>query len=233
MTNTTLSTIRTVSSQVCDQLRNELLAGVFEAGVRMREAELAARFAVSRHPIRKALQTLTLEGLLQYKPNCGVVVATTSSAHVEGLLTPMRKQMELYALQLAFPKLPKYRGLWDSILLKMARAGEDQDEQASLDCDACFHQMILVCAGMEEMIPLWQSIFGRMRDYHRESNSKQNDLRCVAFIHKILLDSLFCGDLQKASTDLGSHIAGTEFRHRTMELWNRNQPQIDVDMPQK
>ena len=231
--NTALSSIRTVSGQVCDQLRSELLLGVFEAGVRMREEELAVRFGVSRHPIRKALQTLTLEGLLQYKPNCGVIVATTSQAHVAGLLTPMRKQMELYALRLAFPRLPEYRGRWDSILLKMSRAGEDQDEQASLDCDASFHQMILRCAGMEEMTPLWQSIFGRMRDYHRESNSKQNDLRCVAFIHKILLDSLFCGDLGKASADLGSHIEGTEFRDKAIELWNRNQPQIEVDVRQR
>ncbi len=85
----------------------------------------------------------------------------------------------------------------------------------------------------EEMTPLWQNIFGRMRDYHRESNSKQNDLRCVAFIHKRLLDSVFCDDLGKASADLGSHIEGTEFRDKAIELWNRNQPQIEVDVRQR
>ena len=185
----------------------------------MRETELAARFGVSRHPIRKALQTLTSEGLLQYKPNCGVVVATTSQAHVHGLLTPMRKQMELYALQLAFPNLAKYRKRWDAIVLSMNRAGEDQDEQASLDCDAMFHQLILVSAGMDEMIPLWQSIFGRMRDYHEQVNAKQRDLRCVAFVHETLLQSLFSGDLRKASEDLLSHIEGSEFHEKTTQAW--------------
>ena len=221
MSDSVFSSIRTVSDQVCDQIRVGLLSGTYSAGSRMREEELATRFGVSRHPIRKALQKLTLEGLLQYKPNCGAIVALPPNKHVEGLLTPMRKQLELYALGCAFPRLSEYRGHWDSIVLRMTRAGEDQDEQASLDCDASFHQLILICAGMEEMIPLWQSIFGRMRDYHRLSNAQQNDLRCVAFVHKILLESLFSGDLERACTNLGSHIEGTEFHQKTILAWKR------------
>ncbi len=219
MNDVVSSAFRTVSDQVCDQMRGELLSGGVSAGVRMREEELATRFGVSRHPIRRALQQLTLEGLLQHKPNCGVVVAPPPNQHVQGLLTPMRKQMELYALRLAFPRLNEFRGQWDAIVLRMARAGEDQDEQASIDGDASFHQMILISAGMEEMISLWQSIFSRMRDYHRRSHAQQNDLRCVAFVHRILLESFFSGDIETACSNLGSHIEGTEFHQKTILAW--------------
>ena len=74
--------VRTIADQVCDLLRSELLAGGYEAGSAMREEELAARFGVSRHPIRKALQKLSLEGLLTAKPNRGVVVAASQKEHV-------------------------------------------------------------------------------------------------------------------------------------------------------
>ena len=154
--------------------------------------------------------------MLQYKSNCGVVVAAPPKEHIEGLLTPMRKQLEVYALRRAFSRLSEYRGHWNSIVLRMTRAGEDQDEHASLDSDASFHQMFLICAGMEEMIPLWQSIFGRMRDYHRRSHARQNDLRCVAFVHNRLLECLFSGDLESACSNLGSHIEGTEFHQKTI-----------------
>ena len=223
------SPVRTVSDQVCNQLRVELLSGAFSPGIRMREEELAIRFGVSRHPIRKAIQKLTQEGLLQYKSNCGVVVAIPSNEHVEGLLTPMRKQLEVYALRRAFPKLSELRGDWESIVLRMARAGEDQDEQASLDSDASFHQMILVSAGMEEMISLWQGIFSRMRDYHRRSHAQQNDLRCVAFVHRTLLDSFFSGDMEVACSNLASHIEGTEFHRKTILAWTRHNERHGVE----
>ncbi len=229
MSDAVSSRIRTVSDQVCNQIRVELLSGAFSPGFRMREEELASRLGVSRHPIRKAIQKLTEEGLLQYKSNCGVVVATPPNEHVEGLLTPMRKHLEIYALRRAFSRLIEYRGQWESIVLRITRAGEDQDEQASLDGDASFHQMILISAGMEEMISLWQSIFSRMRDYHRRSHAQQNDLRCVAFVHRILLDSFFSGDIEKACSNLGSHIEGTEFHQKTILAWKRDNERHGVE----
>ncbi len=74
--------VKTVADQVCDLLRSELLSGSHIAGSAMREEELATRFGVSRHPIRKALQRLSLEGLLTSKPNRGVFVAASQKEHV-------------------------------------------------------------------------------------------------------------------------------------------------------
>ncbi len=147
-----------------------------------------------------------MEGPLAAKPNCGAVVSSTLTEHIIGLLTPMRKMLELYAIQQAFPKInSEHRDQWNAIIRQMARAGEDQDEQASLDCDAQFHQLILVAAEHEDLLPLWLGIFGRMRDFHRKSNAKTKDLRFVAFVHQELLSSLLSGDLTRACCDLGSH----------------------------
>ena len=98
MTATLETPVRTIADQVCDLLRSELLAGTHFSGSAMREEELAARFGVSRHPVRKALQKLALEGLLNAKPNRGMVVAAALTEHVQGLLTPLLFQIELYAL---------------------------------------------------------------------------------------------------------------------------------------
>lgn len=214
--------VRTVADQVCDILRSELLAGGYEAGSALREEELAARFGVSRHPIRKALQKLSLEGLLTAKPNRGVVVAASQKEHVEGLLTPMRKQLELYALDLAVPKLNNdHRRGWQLIVRKMERAGEDQNAQEVLDLDAAFHQHLLVVAGLEEMAPVWQGIYSRMRDFHQEGNAQLSDLRFVSFVHGLLVSSLFCGKHTKARADWESHLDNGEFNKRAMTSWLR------------
>ena len=82
---------RTVADQISDRLRSELLAGAYPIGKPLREEELARHFGVSRHPVRKALQKLTLEGLL----NAGRIAVSSwrrrSESTSKVLLTPMRK----------------------------------------------------------------------------------------------------------------------------------------------
>ena len=144
--------VKTISEQITEQLRQEILAGEFLPGSPLRECELAERYQVSRHPIRKVLQQLTLEGLLKSKSNCGVVVAESASEHVPGLLTPMRKLLELYALRLALPRVTAtHRAEWDRVLIRMRHAADDQNHQEVLRQDAVFHQMILTAAGLDEL----------------------------------------------------------------------------------
>jgi GntR family transcriptional regulator, rspAB operon transcriptional repressor len=211
---------RTVADQVSDRLRSELLAGNYPIGSPLREEELARHFGVSRHPIRRALQKLTLEGLLNARPNCGVVVAASQREHVGGLLTPMRKQLELYALELAFPKLNNsHHDPWQVIMHKMQRAGEDENVQEMLDHDAAFHQQLLITAGLDEMIPVWQGIFARMRDHHQQGIREHADLGVAAHIHSCLLESLFSGDLERARTDWDSHLEDGDFNRRARASW--------------
>ena len=65
----------------------------------------------------------------------------------------------------------------------MQRAGEDQNVQEVLDHDAAFHQQLLIAAGLEEMIHVWQGVYARMRDYHQQGNREYPDLRIVAHVH--------------------------------------------------
>jgi len=217
----------TIAEQVGDALRAELLAGEHGVGTPLREEELATRFGVSRHPIRKVLQQLTLEGLLTSKANCGVVVADSTAEHVQGLLTPMRQQLELYALGLALQKLtPALRAEWERVLTKMRHAAEDQNQQEVLRQDTAFHQLILTAAKLDELLPVWQGIYCRMRAYHAQGNSKLNDLRVVAYVHERLLESFFSGDEGQAVADLKSHLENGEFNLKARQAWQRQQRRL-------
>lgn len=215
---------RTIAEQIGDTLRAELLAGEHGSGTPLREEELATRFGVSRHPVRKVLQQLTLEGLLKAKPNCGVVVAEATSVHVPGLLTPMRKQLELYALRLALPRMTAaHRAEWDRVLTRMRHAADDQNHQEVLRQDAAFHQLILIAAGLDEFLPVWQGIYCRMRDYHAHGNSKLDDLGVVVFVHERLLESFYSGDAEQAASNLDSHLENGEFNRKLKQAWLRQQ----------
>src|SRR5882672_12338989 len=59
---------------VMDQIREAVLNGSVAAGERLSEVRLSRTLAVSRTPVRAALQALAGEGLLDYAPNRGFTV---------------------------------------------------------------------------------------------------------------------------------------------------------------
>ena len=66
-------------------LRAEILSCAIPPGTEIREAELAARFHVSKSPIRDALMRLENEGLVISMPRQGYRVASISPADVEDM----------------------------------------------------------------------------------------------------------------------------------------------------
>src|SRR6202035_1995178 len=59
---------------VMDQIRESILGGSVVTGERLNEVRLSRTLAVSRTPVRAALQALAGEGLLDYEPNRGFTV---------------------------------------------------------------------------------------------------------------------------------------------------------------
>src|SRR5580692_8761631 len=59
---------------VMDRVREAVLDGSVSAGERLNEVQLSKTLAVSRTPVRAALQALAGEGLLDYAPNRGFTV---------------------------------------------------------------------------------------------------------------------------------------------------------------
>ncbi|MEX0628128.1 MAG: GntR family transcriptional regulator, partial [Cucumibacter sp.] len=59
---------------IFDRLRDEILSLHLRPGQLIDEASLAARFQVSRSPVREALVRLAAEGLVESFPNKGTIV---------------------------------------------------------------------------------------------------------------------------------------------------------------
>lgn len=64
--------------QICEWLRAEIAAGTFVAGEKLpTEADIAERFSVNRHTVRRAIAALTADGILRADQGRGTFVATT------------------------------------------------------------------------------------------------------------------------------------------------------------
>jgi len=214
--------VMSVRDQILNRLRGELLSGRHAPGTPMREEGLAERFGVSRMPIRHALQQLVQEGLLVAKQNCGVSVALPPSNLVTGLLTPLRAQIETYALRLCLSGMTadRFDGL-QAIIEEMAVACRRKDDAAVIDSDFAFHQFLLTAAGLDDIVPVWKGVTARMRDFHVRSNQAMlPDYGVIPFVHETLLEVFRAGGVDAAVRDLTSHIENGEFNKKAIQVWN-------------
>ena len=92
------------TESIANALRNDILQGIYKSNAPLRQDEIAARFGVSKIPVREALQQLKVEGLVTFFPNRGAVVSSLSSAEVDEIYA-MRIALETLALQRAIPHL--------------------------------------------------------------------------------------------------------------------------------
>jgi DNA-binding GntR family transcriptional regulator len=91
---------RSSAKSAYDMLLEAIESGQLMPGARLRESELAERFAVSRTPVREALKRLETQGLVTHEPHHGVIVATLDYSQIAELYH-MREVLEGTAAQLA------------------------------------------------------------------------------------------------------------------------------------
>ena len=75
----------TRTADVVSSIRADLIRGLYGPSARLKEGELAERYAASRTPVREALRTLARAGLLHHRPQAGYVVATLSLGDMDDL----------------------------------------------------------------------------------------------------------------------------------------------------
>lgn len=148
---------------VCDELRAQIVNGVYAPGAHLVEDRLAKELGVSRNPVREALRVLQAEGFIEMIPRRGAVVATLSDVEVRDIFD-VRMALERLAAQLAARRAGP-EGV-DELrrVLGQAQDALARDDAARLtDLNAEFHEQILVVSGNGYLRDVMLQLRGRMK----------------------------------------------------------------------
>ncbi len=127
-----------VVEHVCGLLRN----GQLQPGDKVRESHLAADLGVSRAPVREAVRHLVGEGLLDYRPQIGSIVAKLSPQQIIDSYVA-RGLLEGFAIadsghEFSATAKQELRQLCE--LMEVSAA--DGDDEALIDAGARFHRQL-------------------------------------------------------------------------------------------
>jgi DNA-binding GntR family transcriptional regulator len=89
-----------LSDRVHVAVKRDILIGALEPAAQLQEGELAKRYAVSKTPVREALNRLVHEGLLDVFPRVGYIVTECTLAEAQSIFE-FRAILERAAVELA------------------------------------------------------------------------------------------------------------------------------------
>lgn len=188
---------------IAAQLRSAIMYGVLAPGTQLGESELAARFAVSRGPLREAMQRLVQEGLLRGERHRGLFVIDLSASDVRDIYLA-RLAIERMACQLI---MAGNRGeavaRLSEALAKLLAAG---DRNAMSDADQAFHQTLVSCSGNTRLERMAQTLLVETRMCLAALQKHYPEPGELIAEHQTLVNAISDGDEQLLLTLIESHM---------------------------
>ncbi|HEY3275202.1 MAG TPA: GntR family transcriptional regulator [Syntrophorhabdaceae bacterium] len=196
----------TIRKKVYKHVREQILRGEIGPNERLIEAKIAAEIGTSRTPVREALHSLEIEGLVESLPRIGYMVKAISDQEVVELWE-IRFLIEGLAVRWA---MEKARDRLIKELKKNIEAAEKMvaggDVSDMADVDAQFHEVIARLSGGKRLLELSQTLRRHALRYRIESMYLPDTAIRAIEGHKAILDAVEKGDTEAVNAALKRHL---------------------------
>jgi DNA-binding GntR family transcriptional regulator len=150
--------IESLADRIYRRIRALILSGELAPGAPLRQEALAEGLGTSRTPLREALNRLSSEGLIEFRPHRSAVVATFAQRDIEADYEA-RALVEPAAARLAAERAPEETALQLQAALTAQRAaGSDLDRQ--FEANRGFHRALVAGAGNPHLTRFVDSLWG-------------------------------------------------------------------------
>jgi DNA-binding GntR family transcriptional regulator len=197
---------RTTAETLAALLREEIQRGELRPGEKLRQTEMAARFAVSTTPIREAFALLQAQGFLRMDPHRGAVVFRPSAKDLVDS-QEIRTALETLAVTKAVDNLDdetlgELQGLIDEM-----RQTRDGDTWVRLN--QLFHLRLYTASGNDRLVEMITTLREASNAYIRMQVSYSPPDRGSNDQHQMILDACRAKDVVKARRIVAAHIKST------------------------
>lgn len=194
------------SDRLIEQLKHEIFCGLLKPGDQLEEAELAARFGVSRTPIREAIRSMVDCGLLETRPRKGAIVRILTAKELNDLFE-VAAELEGMACRLASEALTQ-------TAMKAIQAGLNQCKAAAVAqnipgyaaANLAFHSAIHQASGNDWLVEQLTQIQARINVYRLMPYEIVGRLQTSLQEHKEICDAIFSGAGSRANSLMRDHM---------------------------
>lgn len=188
------------------QLADEITRGTLPPGTALDETALAARFGVSRTPVREALRELTASGLVDARPHRGAVVARPSVERLQNMFDVMAELEALCAGLCALNMTPPERQKLEQLHADMSEFMRQGDFTAYREANEQFHTSIYAGSHNDYLVEITLGTRRRLSPFRRAQFRALGRLALSHAEHDQVVTAILRGDRDGAAAAMRSHI---------------------------
>lgn len=200
-------TVPTLSQEVYNRLRKDIMNGLFPPGKRISIRKLAEQLNVSTMPVREALNKLQSEGFVHFERR-SIFVRQLSS----------RELIELFEIRLTLEKMAmewSYRHIDRVALAELNEMVTEMKKKLTSpvewnELNRQFHLLIYTYAQSKPMLEMLSIVWGRVEPYMNIYSVEQDDLIISQKEHDQLLVALNKKDIATLHQLITLHIQQTK-----------------------
>ena len=212
----------TLTEQLEQAMRADILDGMLEPGQRLRASDLTARYGVSATPLREALQRLAVENLVELDPRYGATVAPISVTDLRDIY----EQLQLISCLALERSVQRGDDAWATHLAErfdalaeaqrrqeVATAGDD-DSRRLLAAEAGeahweYHNALYQACGSPWLMRFVHMLHAHSERYRRLAQHAVGHRRDTVHEHREIMDAAVRRDAPAAVVALREHLALT------------------------
>jgi DNA-binding GntR family transcriptional regulator len=198
-----LQASQSLTALAYERIKRYVLEGALDEDTCLTEDFLSKQLGISKSPVREALNSLHIQGLVRIEPRRGTYLRQFSVKEVRDLYD-LREALEVFAVATA--------EMTPAILAELSRSLElthilleEHDRARYIEEDVRFHSVIAGATGNAELCRVLQNVHDqiwlcRCKTYHLSSGA--------AFeAHRAVFDALAKGDRKRAKSAMRDHIS--------------------------
>ncbi len=198
---------RSTPGLIADSLRTGMLDGRIAGGQKLVQRDLARAFGTSRIPVREALRQLESEGLIDYHPHRGAIVAPLTALEIKEIYE-MRVPLEALALRLAVPKLDTPH------LVAARRAIDDSSGSATAalfgSLNWRFHHALYEAADRPRLLNAIRNLYIHASRWPRFQKHQRKSFAAIIAEHREILRACERRNVRAAVKALERHLAASQ-----------------------
>jgi len=203
----TVPRLASLSEQVLEELRKQIVHGHRQPGDRLVELEIAAEMGVSQGTVREALQRLESDGLVERQSRTASFVSGSSLEEMYEL-SMIRKTVEGFTFRRAAARITDDEcDELQALVERMREAARNKDMQRLESIDTQFHQRVCELSGSRILLRVWLPLFTQLRRFITQAHERYFPQRIeIADGHQPLVDALRSRDPNKVEAAVARHI---------------------------
>ncbi|OAN54155.1 AsnC family transcriptional regulator [Paramagnetospirillum marisnigri] len=196
----------TRADEIRQAIEKDIFQGVLRPGTRLDEESLAARFGLSRTPVREAILQLVYSGLVVKKPRQGAVVAPLDLHRMVQMFEVMSEIEGLCARYAARRMSPDEKARLAELHGRAASLCESRELDEYYAVNRAFHDAIYDGSHNEVLQDMARSLFARLAPYRRYQLNHPHRVEGSFAEHGEVVAAISAADPDRAQAAMRKHV---------------------------